>query len=155
MSGWHIRDKLRTMSVQCCLTSTETIRLIRTGSPGKPLDFHTAPELWKWHPLVDEFIHHQITSFSIPAPPFPHWHCQLFQVNLGHSITMKTQGEKMSDWLHACRHAHTHTRTHAHTHTHTPSLSLSLSLTVYVCTHCQRFEPLYYKIRNTLLPRNK
>ena len=32
--------------VQCCFTSTETIRLIRTGSPGRPPRLsHTAPEL--------------------------------------------------------------------------------------------------------------
>ena len=31
--------------VQCCFTSTETIRLIGTGSQGRHLDFHTAPEL--------------------------------------------------------------------------------------------------------------
>ena len=34
-------------TVQCCFTSTETIRLIRTGSGAQDghLDFHTAPEL--------------------------------------------------------------------------------------------------------------
>ena len=60
-------DQCRSM-VQCCFTSTETVRLIRTESPGRPppelfftstvtvgllgtgaqdghLDFHTAPEL--------------------------------------------------------------------------------------------------------------
>ena len=31
--------------VQFCFTSTETIRLIRTESPGDHLDFHTAAEL--------------------------------------------------------------------------------------------------------------
>ena len=36
---WHIRDKLWPMPisiVQCCFTSTETVRLIRTESPGRP-----------------------------------------------------------------------------------------------------------------------
>ena len=31
--------------VQCCFTSTETIRLVRTGVQDGHLDFHTAPEL--------------------------------------------------------------------------------------------------------------
>ena len=31
-------------TVQCCFTSTETVRLIRTAQYGQ-LDFHTAPEL--------------------------------------------------------------------------------------------------------------
>ena len=31
--------------VQCCFTSTDTVRLIRTGSPGQRPDYHTAPEL--------------------------------------------------------------------------------------------------------------
>ena len=31
--------------VQCCFTSTETIRLIRTGAQDGLLDFHTASEL--------------------------------------------------------------------------------------------------------------
>ena len=31
---------------QCCFTSTETARLIRTESQNGHLDFHTAPELW-------------------------------------------------------------------------------------------------------------
>ena len=38
-------DQCRSM-VQCCLTSTETVRLIRTESQDGHLDFHTAPELW-------------------------------------------------------------------------------------------------------------
>jgi len=31
--------------VQCCFTSTETVRLIRTEARDGHLDFHTAPEL--------------------------------------------------------------------------------------------------------------
>ena len=45
-------DILRTSLDQCqsmvqyCFTSMETIRLVRTDSPGRPgLDSHTAPEL--------------------------------------------------------------------------------------------------------------
>ena len=34
-------------TVQCCFTSTETVRLIRTVSTDGHLDFHRAPELWK------------------------------------------------------------------------------------------------------------
>ena len=32
-------------TVQCCFTSTETVRLIRTGAQDSEFDFHTAPEL--------------------------------------------------------------------------------------------------------------
>ena len=59
--------------VQCCFMSTETLRLIRTGNPGRPprllyvhrdrdyqgrgaqdghLDFHTAPEFWSLRELL-------------------------------------------------------------------------------------------------------
>ena len=34
--GWHIRDKLRRNMVQYCFTSTETRRLVRTDSLGRP-----------------------------------------------------------------------------------------------------------------------
>ena len=38
--GWHIRDKPNCVQfvsmVQCCFTSTETVRLIRTGRTGRP-----------------------------------------------------------------------------------------------------------------------
>ena len=34
--------------VECCFTSTETVGLLGTGAQGVHLDFHTAPELWKW-----------------------------------------------------------------------------------------------------------
>ena len=36
--SWHIRDKLRPVCEhsQYCFTSTETIRLVRMGSPGRP-----------------------------------------------------------------------------------------------------------------------
>ena len=36
--------------VQCCFTSTETVRLIRTGAQDGHLEFHTAPELWSSDP---------------------------------------------------------------------------------------------------------
>ena len=35
-------------TVQCCFTSTETIRLIRTGSPGRPPRLSTQRLLWLW-----------------------------------------------------------------------------------------------------------
>ena len=37
MPGWYVRDKLWPMPIsmfECCFTSIETIRLIRTGRPG-------------------------------------------------------------------------------------------------------------------------
>ena len=33
--------------VQCCFTSTETIKVIRTGSPGRPPRLPHSPELWR------------------------------------------------------------------------------------------------------------
>ena len=32
--------------VECCFTSTETVRLLGTGTQDGHLDFHTGPELW-------------------------------------------------------------------------------------------------------------
>ena len=34
--------------MKCCFTSAETVGLLETGARDGHLDFHTAPELWKW-----------------------------------------------------------------------------------------------------------
>ena len=41
----RIVGSLNKLLLKCCFTSTETVRLIRDGSPGRPPRFHTAPEL--------------------------------------------------------------------------------------------------------------
>ena len=43
--------------VQCGFTSTETTRLVRTGSRGGHLGFHTPPELWKLAGLNTLFLY--------------------------------------------------------------------------------------------------
>ena len=40
--------RIRRMLAECCFTSTETVGLLGTGAQDSHLDFHTAPELWKW-----------------------------------------------------------------------------------------------------------
>ena len=37
------------LMLKCCFTSTETVCLLGTGAQDGHLDFHTPPELWKFH----------------------------------------------------------------------------------------------------------
>ena len=53
--------------VQYCLTSTETMRLVRTDSPGRHLDSHTAPELWV---MMNKFPPKRVKYLAIPSSIF-------------------------------------------------------------------------------------
>ena len=56
--------------VQCCFTSTETIRLIRTKTQDGRLDFCTAHELCYYH---HHFHYHPCTNPSCLLPPQRRW----------------------------------------------------------------------------------
>ena len=109
--------------VECCFTSTETVALIRTKSPGRPPRLsHSSWTLYvAWAKAFIPKIHPDIASLSLPPPPHQPAiskakHCTYFQ--------KKNNNRKPCFCLFVC---------FVHIYFLRFALSFCLSLSVFLC----------------------
>ena len=117
-------DQCRSM-VQYSFTSTETRRLVRTDSPGRPPRLsHSSWTMWNSNVRLGQngYIRHFIRaarqSGHYPATLLLRQHTHARRHTHTHTHT-RTHALTHARTAHPHTHTHTHTLTHTHTDTHT------------------------------------